>query len=95
MDHPLRREISSGNRRMLNLSMQFSAAISIAILVTASSSHTRALVDAGTSLADATVLGYRFAYLVALVGLIAGVTLAAVLLRKPSSPRTKFERTFE
>ena len=54
---------------IVNLSLQLAGAVGIAVLVTAASHHTRTLVAAGTSLHDATVLGYRFAYAVALLTL--------------------------
>jgi MFS family permease len=66
---------------IVNLSLQLAAAVDIALLVTASSHRTRTLLDAGTALRDATVLGYRFAYQVALAGMLVGLTLAATLLR--------------
>jgi hypothetical protein len=66
---------------IVNLSMQLAAAVDVALLVTASSHHTKALVAAGTAPHDATILGYRFAYLIAVVGMLAGITVAATLLR--------------
>jgi EmrB/QacA subfamily drug resistance transporter len=66
---------------IVNLSMQLAAAVDVALLVTASSHHTRVLVATGTAPHDATVLGYRFAYLIAVVGMLAGITVAATLLR--------------
>jgi uncharacterized transporter YbjL len=57
------------------------------VLVTVASYRTRSLVAAGTSVADATVLGYRFAYAIAIVGLLVGVTLAATLLRRTTERR--------
>ena len=70
---------------IVNLSLQLAAAVDLAILVTAASYRTRALIAAGTAAPTATVLGYRFAYAVAVVALLAGATLAGVLLR-PRSP---------
>lgn len=67
---------------IVNLSLQLAAAVDIAVLVTASSHRTRSLLEAGRSLTDATVLGFRFAYGVAVVALLVGVTLAATLLRQ-------------
>jgi EmrB/QacA subfamily drug resistance transporter len=66
---------------IVNLSLQVAAAIDIALLVSAASYRTRTLAAAGTALGDATVRGYRFAYEVALVGMLVGLTLAATLLR--------------
>ncbi|HSR95522.1 MAG TPA: MFS transporter, partial [Kofleriaceae bacterium] len=66
---------------IVNLSLQLSAAVDIAILVTIASSRTHALTAAGVPLRDATVLGYRLAYAVAVVGVLVGLTLAATVLR--------------
>lgn len=66
---------------IVNLSLQLAAAVDIAILVGAAQYRTRALVADGAALADATVHGYRFAYMIALVGVLAGLTIAATLLR--------------
>ncbi len=68
---------------IVNLSLQLAAAVDIALLVTAASYRSRSLVAAGIPVGDATVLGYRFAYIVALVGVLVGLTLAATLLRRP------------
>ncbi|HUJ62774.1 MAG TPA: DHA2 family efflux MFS transporter permease subunit [Kofleriaceae bacterium] len=73
---------------IINLSLQLAAAVDIALLVTASSHRTRALLDAGAPLRDATVLGYRFAYQVALAGMLVGLTLAATLLRPNARARS-------
>lgn len=75
---------------IVNLSLQLAAAVDVALLVTGASYRTGALAAAGTPLHDATILGYRFAYQLALVGLLIGVTLAATLLRRaaPTERRT-------
>jgi EmrB/QacA subfamily drug resistance transporter len=73
---------------IVNLSLQLAAAVDVALLVTASSYRTRALLDAGTAARDATVLGYRFAYAVALVGMLVGLTLAASLVRSSARARS-------
>jgi len=65
---------------IVNLSLQLAAAVDIAVLVTAAQFRTRVLVAAGEPLADATVHGYRFAYIVALVGVMISLTIAATLL---------------
>jgi EmrB/QacA subfamily drug resistance transporter len=65
---------------IVNLSMQLSAAVDLAILVTVASYRSRALAAAGAQ--HATVLGYRFAYGIAVAALATGVALAATLLRR-------------
>jgi EmrB/QacA subfamily drug resistance transporter len=72
---------------IINLSLQLSAAVDLAILVTVASHRTRALIEAGAAARDATALGYRFAYQVAIAGVLVGLTLAAVLLRRRSAAR--------
>jgi EmrB/QacA subfamily drug resistance transporter len=67
---------------IVNLSLQLAAAVDVAVLVTAAGFRTRTLLAAGTALREATVRGYRFAYAVAMVGVVVGLTLAATLLRK-------------
>jgi EmrB/QacA subfamily drug resistance transporter len=66
---------------IVNLSLQLAAAVGIALLVTAASYRTRTLVAGGEAMREATVHGYRFAYAVAVVGMLVGITLAATLLR--------------
>jgi hypothetical protein len=66
---------------IVNLSLQLSGAVDIAILVAIASSRTDALIAGGASVRDATVLGYRLAYAVAVVGVLVGLTLAATALR--------------
>jgi EmrB/QacA subfamily drug resistance transporter len=68
---------------IVNLSMQLAAAVSVAVLLATMQYRTRALVAHGESLADATVHGYRFAYAVAVVGVVGGLTIAALLLARP------------
>jgi EmrB/QacA subfamily drug resistance transporter len=71
---------------IVSLSIQLFGAVDLAILVTAASFRTHALEAAGAPAATATVLGYRFAYAVALGGILAGLTLATTLLRGRSRP---------
>jgi EmrB/QacA subfamily drug resistance transporter len=66
---------------LVNLSMQLSGAVGIAVLASAAAHRTHALVAAHTALHDATVLGFRFADRIALIGLLVGITVAVTLLR--------------
>jgi hypothetical protein len=72
---------------IVNLSLQLAAAVDLAILVTAATYRTRTLVAAGTAFGEASVRGTRFAYAVALVGVLVGLTLAATQLRRTSTER--------
>ena len=67
---------------IVSLSLQLFGAVDLAILVTAAAFRSHALAAAGTPPAAATILGYRFAYAVAIGGVLVGLTLAATLLRK-------------
>jgi len=71
---------------IVSLSIQLFGAVDLAILVTAASFRTHALEAAGAPAATATILGYRFAYAVAIGGILAGLTLATTLLRGRSRP---------
>jgi EmrB/QacA subfamily drug resistance transporter len=66
---------------IVNLSMQLSAAVDLAILVTLITRRTRSLSAAGEPLRAATVHGYRFGYAIAVAAVAVGVMLAATLLR--------------
>jgi EmrB/QacA subfamily drug resistance transporter len=71
---------------IVSLSMQLFGAVDLAVLVTIAAFRTHALEAAGTPAAVATILGYRFAYAVAIGGILAGLTLAITLLRERSRP---------
>jgi EmrB/QacA subfamily drug resistance transporter len=71
---------------IVTLSLQLFGAVDLAILATAASFRAHALAGAGIAAADATVLGYRFAYAVAVGGILVGLTLATTLLRGPRRP---------
>jgi EmrB/QacA subfamily drug resistance transporter len=66
---------------IVNLSLQLAGAVGIAVLVTAASYRTHALVATGASIAESTVHGFRFAEAVAVVALLVGITVAATQLR--------------
>lgn len=71
---------------IVSLSMQLFGAVDLAVLVTAAAYRSHALEAAGTPAAAATILGYRFAYAVAIGGILAGLTLATTLLRGRRRP---------
>jgi MFS family permease len=66
---------------IVNLSMQLAAAIDLAILATFASHRTDALVASGVATPAAVLAGYRFAFGVAMIGVLVAFTLAAVVLR--------------
>jgi len=66
---------------IVNLSLQLASAVDLAILATAASLRTASLVDGGALPGAAAISGYRFAYAVAMVGVLVGLVLAVLLLR--------------
>jgi hypothetical protein len=72
---------------IVTLSLQMSAAVDLAILVTVAATRTATLRAAGAAARDATVAGYRLAYMVAVVAVLLGLSLSALLLRPRASAR--------
>ena len=66
---------------VVNVSMQVSGALGVAVLGTISTDHTRALVAAGGSLAGSLTAGYHLAFVVAAASVGAGILVSAALLR--------------
>jgi EmrB/QacA subfamily drug resistance transporter len=73
---------------IVNLSMQLAAAIDLAILATFASNRTHALIAGGAPPAAALLGGYRYAFGVAMVGVLIAFTLAALVLRGFRGRRT-------
>jgi EmrB/QacA subfamily drug resistance transporter len=71
---------------IVNVSMQVSGAIGVAVLGTISADHTRTLVAAGHALPGALTAGYHLGFLVAAVCVGAGMLVAVALIR-PRRPR--------
>src|SRR4051794_16624906 len=72
--------ISSG---IINVSMQLAGALGIAILGTLASDRSETLADGGASALHALTGGYTLAFEVAAGAVIAGIAIAAVVLRMP------------
>jgi EmrB/QacA subfamily drug resistance transporter len=68
---------------MVNLSIQLAAAVDLAILATAASHRTDALLAEGALPSAAILGGYRHAYGVAMLGVLIALALAALMLRSP------------
>ena len=68
---------------IVNVSMQVSGALGVAVLGTIATTHTKALVALGRPVAGALTAGYHLAFLVAAGSVAVGVLVAAVLLRPP------------
>ena len=71
---------------VVNVSLQLAAALGLAVLGTLASHRTDTLVAGHVAAREALVGGYRFAYTVAIGGVVVGLGLAGMLLRR--RPRT-------
>ncbi len=72
---------------IVNVSMQVSGALGVAVLGTISADHTRAITAAGGQLAAALTAGYHLAFVIAACCVVGGMLVATLLLR-PRGPRT-------
>jgi len=68
---------------IVNVSMQMSGAIGLAVLGTVSTDHAQSLVADGHALPDALTSGYQLAFLVGTGCVVVGFVLALLLLRPP------------
>ncbi|MGI8803026.1 MAG: MFS transporter [Solirubrobacteraceae bacterium] len=73
---------------IVNVSMQVSAALGLAVLSTVATNHTHALTAHGQPIADALTGGYHLAFTIAAGVVAIGVVVALVVLRPPR-PRTE------
>ncbi|MDX6572762.1 MAG: hypothetical protein QOC86_1918 [Gaiellales bacterium] len=71
---------------IVNVSLQMSGAIGLAVLGTISTDHARSLTADGHSLPDALTGGYQLAFLVGAACVALGAVLALALLRTPPPP---------
>jgi EmrB/QacA subfamily drug resistance transporter len=71
---------------IVNVSLQMSGAIGLAVLGTISTDHARSLIADGHSLPNALTSGYRLAFLVGAACVAVGTGLALVMLRPPAPP---------
>jgi len=68
---------------VVNVSMQISAAIGLAVLATISTDHAKTLSDRGHTLKSSLTGGYQLAFWVALGCVLVGIVLALLILRNP------------
>jgi EmrB/QacA subfamily drug resistance transporter len=80
---------------IVNVSIQMSAAIGVAVLGTVATDHTNALAAHGHGHIAALLGGYHLAFVIAAGCAVAGILLALAVLRKPSPPRFAPERRAE
>ncbi len=71
---------------IVNVSMQVSGALGVAVLGTLSADHTRALAAAGGPLVGALTAGYHLAFVVAAGCVGVGIAVAVLLLRPRRRP---------
>jgi MFS family permease len=71
---------------IVNVSMQVSAALGLAVLSTIATNHTRSLTAQGEPLASALTGGYHLAFTIAAAVVSVGVLVAVVVLRPPRAP---------
>jgi EmrB/QacA subfamily drug resistance transporter len=72
---------------IVNVSQQVAAVLSVAILGAVSTSRTASLLASGSSAIHALDSGYRLAFLVALVSVLAAILLGSVVLRQPRASK--------
>jgi EmrB/QacA subfamily drug resistance transporter len=70
---------------IVNVTQQVAAVLSVAILGAVSTSHTASLLASGSSALHALDSGYRLAFLVALISVVAAVVLGSILLKRPAT----------
>ena len=66
---------------IVNVSMQISGALGVAVLGTIATAHTKALTSRGSPLAEALTAGYHLAFLIAAACVAVGMLVAVALLR--------------
>ncbi len=66
---------------IVNVSQQVSGALGLAVLSTIATSHSNALIAAHQPVQAALLSGYRLAYMLGILSVLAGILVAAVLLR--------------
>jgi hypothetical protein len=69
---------------IVNVSLQMSGAVGLAVLGTISTDHARSLAADGHSLPSALTSGYQLAFLVGAACVALGAVLALLLLRPPA-----------
>jgi EmrB/QacA subfamily drug resistance transporter len=74
---------------ILNVSMQLSGALGIAILGTLATSHTESLTAAGASTASALTSGYHLGFEIAAAAVAVGIVVSMVVLRSPAGERVR------
>ncbi len=76
---------------IVNVSQQVAAGLSVAVLGAVSSSRTATLLAHGSSVTHALDGGYRLAFTIALVSVLAGLVLGAIILKPTPAPHDEPE----
>jgi EmrB/QacA subfamily drug resistance transporter len=84
--------IASG---VVNVSMQISAAIGLAVLATISTDRAKTLTEHGHSLSSALTGGYQLAFWVALGCVLVGLTIAVLVLKSPDQTPVEVDKAAE
>ena len=77
------REESGLGSGIVNVSVQLSAALGLAVLTTLSTNHTKSLLASGQSTASALVGGYQLAFYIGAGCVAVGMAVALAVLRNP------------
>jgi EmrB/QacA subfamily drug resistance transporter len=77
---------------IVNVSMQVSGALGVAVLGTISTDRTKTLSKLGHPLASALTGGYHLAFTIAAICVLGALLFAAIVLRAPRKPETAVER---
>jgi MFS family permease len=80
------REDSGLASGLVNTTVQVGGAIGLAVLATVASEHTAGLVADGESLAEATVAGYRVAYVIGTALMVAAIGVALTVIKRDELP---------
>jgi hypothetical protein len=80
---------------IVNVSMQMSAALGLAVLSTIATNRTKSLVAQGHALTSALTDGYRLALLIAAACVLVGLALSPFLLRTNETPEEEAARMAE
>jgi hypothetical protein len=72
---------------IVNVSLQLSAALGLAVLGTIATDRTKSVLQAGhVALANAKVDGYQLAFMIAGICVVTGILIPPVVLRTPRAP---------
>jgi MFS family permease len=80
---------------LINTTQQVGGALGLAVLATLSTTRTETLIGRGEQAAEALADGYRLAFAIAAGVVLAGLAVAAAVLRTPSEPASEVKLVAE